>query len=93
VYYGGITMVRINAILPEDTIKKIDNIAKEVKKSRSKILREAAEKIIDEYETLKAEQIKRDKIKQAIKIQDKLREKSGRWNGISEVRKSRERKN
>ncbi len=86
-------MVRINAILPEDTIKKIDDIAKAAKKSRSKILREAADKIIEEYETLKAEQIKRDKIKQAIKIQDKLREKSGKWNGISEVRKWRERKN
>ena len=86
-------MVRINAILPEDTIKKIDEIAKAAKKSRSKILREAADKIIEEYETLKAEQIKRDKIKQAIKIQDKLREKSGKWNGISEVRKWRERKN
>lgn len=86
-------MVRINTILPEDTIKKIDDIAKEAKKSRSRILREAAEKIIEEYETLKAEQIKRDKIKQAIKIQDKLRQKSGRWNGVSEVRKWRERKN
>lgn len=86
-------MVRINTILPEDTIKKLDNIAKALKKSRSKILREAADKIIEEYETLKAEQIKRVKIKQAIKIQDKLREKSGRWNGISEVRKWRERKN
>ncbi|MGR3175533.1 MAG: ribbon-helix-helix protein, CopG family [Candidatus Scalindua sp.] len=86
-------MVRINAILPEDTIKKIDDIAKAAKKSRSKILREAADKIIEEYETLKAEQIKRDKIKQAIKTQDKLREKSGKWNGISEVRKWRERKN
>ncbi|MFQ5685318.1 MAG: hypothetical protein ACE5GV_01530 [Candidatus Scalindua sp.] len=63
----------INTILPEDTIIKIYNIAKEAKKSRSKILREAAENIIDEYETLRAEQINGDKIKQAIKIQNKLR--------------------
>ena len=41
-------MVRINAILPEDTLVKIDAIAKEKKKSRSSFLREAAEKLIDD---------------------------------------------
>ena len=46
-------MVRINAILPEDTLVKIDAIAKEKKKSRSSFLREAAEKLIDEYQRQK----------------------------------------
>lgn len=82
--------MRINTILPEDTIRKIDKIAKEEKTSRSKILREAAEKIIKEHESLKAEQIRREKLKQAIKAQDKLRKKSDKWNGVSEIRKWRE---
>jgi len=83
-------MVRINAILPEETIKKIDTIAKEEKKSRSKLLREAAEKLIKEYERIKAEQIRKERLMNSIKIQDKLRKKAGKWDGVSEVRKWRE---
>lgn len=83
-------MVRINAILPEETIKKIDTIAKEEKKSRSKLLREAAEKLIKEYERIKAEQIRKERLMNSIKIQDKLRKKAGKWDSVSEVRKWRE---
>lgn len=83
-------MVRINAILPEETIKKIDTIAKEEKKSRSKLLREATEKLIKEYEGIKAEQIRKERLMNSIKIQDKLRKKAGKWDGVSEVRKWRE---
>ena len=83
-------MVRINAILPEDTLVKIDAIAKEKKKSRSSFLREAAEKLIDEYQRQKADEIKRERIKRAIEIQDKLKRKSGKWSGVSKVRKWRE---
>jgi len=83
-------MVRINAILSEDTLVKIDAIAKEKKKSRSSFLREAAEKLIDEYQRQKLEEIKRERIIRAIEIQDKLKKKSGMWNGVSEVRKWRE---
>ena len=83
-------MVRINAILPEETIKKIDSIAKEEKKSRSKLLREAAEKFITEYERIKAEKIRKERLMNSIKIQDKLRKKAGKWDGVSEVRKWRE---
>ena len=83
-------MVRINAILSEETIEKIDSIAKEEKKSRSRLLREAAEMFISEYERLKAEQIRKDKLKYAMGTQDKLRKKAGKWDGVSEVRKWRE---
>ena len=83
-------MVRINAILPEETIKKIDTIAKEEKKSRSKLLREAAEKLIKEYERIKTEKIRKERLMNSIKIQDKLRKKAGKWDGASEVRKWRE---
>ena len=71
-------MVRINAIFSEDTIKKIDKIAKEKKKSRSNLLREAAEKLIEEYERMKAEQYRKERLSNAIKAQDRLRRKSGK---------------
>ncbi len=83
-------MMRINAILPEDTIKKIDSIAKEEKKSRSKLLREAAEKLIIEDQRQKAEQIRKERLMKAIKTQDNLRKKAGKWDGVSEIRKWRE---
>lgn len=83
-------MVRINAILSEETIKSMDIIAKEEKKSRSRLLREAAERFIEEYQRLKAEQQRKELLKQAIKTQDKLREKAGEWDGVAEVRKWRD---
>ena len=87
---GRGNMVRINAILSEDILVKIDAIAKEKKKSRSSFLREAAEKLIDEYQRQKAEEVKRERVKRSIEIQNKLKKKSGKWNGVSEVRKWRE---
>ena len=66
-------MVRINAILPEDTLVKIDAITKEKKKSRSSFLLEAAENLIDEYQRQKAQKIKRERIKRAIEIQTSWR--------------------
>ncbi len=64
--------MRINVLLPDDILKKIDSIAKEVN-NRSQLLREAAEKFIEEHERLKAERIRKEKLKQAIEIQNKLR--------------------
>ena len=85
-------MVRINVMLSDENIEKIDTIAKEEKKSRSKLLREAAEMFIAEYERAKAEKLRKKKFMQAIKAQDGLRDKAGEWDGVSEVRKWRERR-
>lgn len=83
-------MVRINAIFSEDMLKEIDAIAKGKKKSRSMLLREAVEKLIEEHKRKLEEEHRKARIKHAIKIQDRLRKKSGKWNGVSEIRKWRE---
>lgn len=83
-------MVRINALLPEDMIAKLDSIAKDEKKSRSMLLREAAEKLIKEYQRELEETRRRERIKRGIGMQDRLRKRSGKWNGVAEVRKWRE---
>lgn len=83
-------MVRINAVFPEETLKKIDAIAKEKNESRSGFLREAAEKSIEEYQKMKAEELRKKRIIHSMKIQDKLRKKSAQWDGVSEIRKWRE---
>ena len=83
-------MVRINTVFQEDILEEIDSIAKEEGKSRSALLREAAKKLIREYQQMKAEENRREKIKRAIDVQNSLRKKSGRWDAVAELRKWRE---
>lgn len=83
-------MVRINVIFPEAMIEKLDSIARDEKKSRSTLLREAAEKLIEEYQHRLEEIRRKESVKHAIDMQDRLRKKSGRWNSVAEVRKCRE---
>ena len=83
-------MVRINTVFQEDILEEIDSIAKEEGKSRSALLREAAKKLIREYQQMKAEENRREKIKRAIEVQNSLRKKSGRWDAVAELRKRRE---
>ena len=85
-------MVRINTVFQEDIIEEIDRIAKEKRKSRSRLLREAAQSYIKQYQAQKAEEIKRKKIKASMEVQDRIREKSGKWDPVSELRKWREKR-
>ena len=83
-------MVRINAVLREEIVEGIDEIAKETGVSRSSLLREAAQKLIEEYRHQKAEEIKQKKTTRAIQVQDRLRKKAGKWDAVAELRKWRE---
>jgi len=82
--------VRINAILSHELVRALDAIAHEEKKSRSQLLREGAEKIIAEYERQSEERRRQVKMQQAMAVQDRLREKSGTWDGVAEIRKWRD---
>jgi metal-responsive CopG/Arc/MetJ family transcriptional regulator len=83
-------MVRINAVLREEIVDGIDEIAKETGESRSSLLREAAQRLIKEYRHQKAEEMRRKKTTRAIQVQDRLRKKAGKWNAVAELRKWRE---
>lgn len=83
-------MVRINAVLREDIVEGIDQIAKESGESRSSLLRKAAQKLIKEYQQQKAEEIRRKKTARAVQVQDRLRKKAGKWDAVAELRKWRE---
>ena len=85
-------MVRINAVFQEDIIEEIDRIAKEKGKSRSRLLREVAQSYIKQYQIQKAEDMKRRKIKTSMGVQDRIRQKSGKWDPVSEIRKWRDRR-
>ena len=83
-------MVRINAVLREDIVEGIDQIAKESGESRSSLLRKAAERLIKEYQQQRAEEIRRKKTARAVQVQDRLRKKAGKWDAVAELRKWRE---
>ncbi|MGV8125016.1 MAG: ribbon-helix-helix protein, CopG family [Candidatus Xenobiia bacterium LiM19] len=83
-------MMRINAILPEDIVAQLDTIASDNNKSRSRVIREAAEIFIKAYQSQLEEKRKKECIRQSIVRQDSLRKKSGTWDGIRELRKWRE---
>jgi len=82
--------MRVNAILDDELLKKIDQTAKEMKKSRSLLIREATERYIRDYEAKKLEEERQRKFEAAARLQDKLREKAGDWDAVGEIRKWRE---
>jgi metal-responsive CopG/Arc/MetJ family transcriptional regulator len=81
--------MRINAVLTDDLIKKIDAVAKEQKKSRSKFIREASERYLTEYKREKEEEMRIKKFASAARIQDRLRKKGRVWDGVAAIRKWR----
>jgi len=83
-------MVRINAVLSEEIVEELDTLAREEHKSRSELLREAAENLIAEHRRRQEEERRRASLERAVAAQDRLRMKSGAWDGVAEVRKWRE---
>jgi metal-responsive CopG/Arc/MetJ family transcriptional regulator len=81
--------MRINTVLTDDLIKKIDAAAREQKKSRSKFIREASERYLAEYKREKEEEMRLKKFASAARIQDRLRKKGKAWDGVAEIRKWR----
>jgi metal-responsive CopG/Arc/MetJ family transcriptional regulator len=82
--------MRINAVLSDELVEALDAIAQEQRKSRSELLREAAEKLIREYQRQQEEERRRFRRQQAIETQERLRQKAGDWDGVAEVRKWRD---
>jgi metal-responsive CopG/Arc/MetJ family transcriptional regulator len=82
--------MRINAILDDELLKKIDRTAKEMNKSRSLFIREASERYLREHEDRKREEDRKRKFEAAARVQDALRKKSRHWDGVGEIRKWRE---
>jgi metal-responsive CopG/Arc/MetJ family transcriptional regulator len=82
---------RISAVLDEELIRELDRLAREERTSRSELLRRAALAFIDEHRRRQEEKHRRERLQQAVEFQDRLRAKSGSWDGVAEVRRWRER--
>jgi len=85
-------MVRINTVFDEDLLEQLDRIARRERKSRSRLLREAAKRLVEDYRRRSEEEERRRRMRKAVALQDRVREKAGDWEGAAEVRKWRDRR-
>jgi len=83
-------MSKINITIPAEFLKKIDQAAKKESLSRSEFLRKAVETYWEAQQTKRAEKKRAQNITEAMKVQERLRKKSGKWDGVAEIRRWRE---
>ena len=83
-------MVRVNVVLTEEILAQIDAIAREERKNRSLLLREAALTRIEEHKRAAEERRRQARRRRALSVQDRLREKAGAWNAGAQVRRWRD---
>ena len=82
--------VKINITLPGEELKRIDEFVKSEGITRSGLILEALRLLMETAEQDAAEHMRRKSIRRASLNIKNLREKSGKWNGVSEIRKWRE---
>jgi metal-responsive CopG/Arc/MetJ family transcriptional regulator len=82
--------VKINITLPEEELKEVDVFVQRQGNTRSGLIQQSLRFFIEQKEREEIEKEKREgMIKAASKIKQ-LREKSGEWDGVAEIRKWRE---
>ena len=84
--------LKINITLPEEELGRIDKFVKTKGTTRSGLILEALQFYIQRAEKEEAERKRRLFMKKAATNIRKLREKSGKWDGVAEIRKWRDSK-
>lgn len=83
-------MSKVNVSLPEDLLERIDKLRQERRITRSEFLQRASHTYLEILEEERKEEEKRRGIKEAIRLQDKIRKKIGHWDSTAELRRFRE---
>ena len=86
------SVLKINITLPEEELGRVDKFVKTRGGTRSGLILEALQLYIQRAEQEEAERKRRLSIKKAASSIRKLREKSGKWDGVAEIRKWRDSK-
>ena len=81
---------KINITLPEEELGRVDKFVKTRGTTRSGLILEALQFFIQRAEQEEAERKRRLSIKKAASNIRKMREKSGKWDGVAEIRKWRD---
>lgn len=83
-------MAKINISITEDLFEEIEKKRREKHLTRSGFLRKAFESYLRILEEEKQEEEKKRAIERAIKLQDEIREKIGKWDSTQALRRWRE---
>ena len=82
--------VKINITLPEEELREVDAFIQKQGSTRSGLIQQALRFYIEQQEKEEREKEKREEMRKAVLEMNQLREKSGEWDGVAEIRKWRE---
>jgi len=82
--------VRINITLPEDELREVDAFIQKQGDTRSGLIQQALRFFIEQKERERIEKEKQKGMMEAASEIKQLREKSGDWDGVAEIRRWRE---
>jgi len=82
--------VKINITLSEDELRAVDTFIQRQGNTRSGVIRRALQSYMEQKDKEKKEKEKREGMARAALEIKELREKSGEWDGVAEIRKRRE---
>ena len=83
-------MPRVNIMLPDDLLTRIDQVAREEDMNRSKLLRTAVLAYFELRAARDARQRRQADIQRAMSIQDQLRRSHPSWNALKALKEQRE---
>ncbi len=82
-------MARVNIMLPDDLLERIDQVAQQEGVSRSKLLRLAFMAYCQQREAVYENQRKQAAIEHGMTLQDSLRQKALPWDPLQVLRAER----
>jgi len=84
--------VKINITLPEEELREADAFVQKQGNTRSGLIQQALRFFIEQKEKEEKEKQREEGMIKAASEIRQLREKSGKWDGVAEIRKWREAK-
>jgi len=82
--------VKINITLPEEELREVDTFIQQQGDTRSGLIQQALRFFIEQKERERREKEKQKGMMEAVSEIKQLREKSGDWDGVAEIRRWRE---
>lgn len=84
--------VKINITLPEEELKEVDAFVQRQGDTRSGVVQQALRSFMEQKEKDEEDKRRRAEMLKAISGIRQLRQRSGEWDGVAEIRKWRESK-
>jgi len=83
-------MKRLNITISDEILKDLEYLKESEKLNRSELIRRAIILYKNEFDKRLKERIREEKVLKAVSKINKIRESTGVWNGVKEIRKFRD---